>query len=253
MSKLIFCIALLVLVQAIISVDGILHHWYSDANATFYGDMEGRETMGGACGYGDLFEQGYGLMTTAVSPALFNNGYTCGSCFEMKCVNKPNWNYCKKGSSPIRVTVTNLCPPNYGQGDGHWCNPPYKHFDLSMKMFTTMAEYRAGIVPVLYRRVPCHKQGGVKFQLKGTPYWLLVLVFNVGHVGDVSSVSIKGQNGKWLTMSKNWGQNWLIGVNLVGQSLSFKVTTSDRKTLVFHDVAPSHWQFGSTYEGKLNF
>ncbi|KAL1366904.1 hypothetical protein AAHE18_02G011700 [Arachis hypogaea] len=64
---------------------------------------------------------------------------------------------------------------------------------------------------VLYRRVPCHKQGGVKFQLKGTPYWLLVLVFNVGNAGDVSSVSIKGSNLNWLTMSKSWGQNWLIG------------------------------------------
>ncbi|CAL0308363.1 unnamed protein product [Lupinus luteus] len=32
---------------------------------------------------------------------------------------------------------------------------------------------------------------GVKFELKGNPYWILVLVYNVANVGDISSVSIK--------------------------------------------------------------
>ncbi|MED6121786.1 Expansin-A23 [Stylosanthes scabra] len=249
MANLIFFIALLVLLQAIISGAA----WLSDANATFYGDIQGGETMQGACGYGDLFKQGYGLETTALSTALFNDGYACGACFEIVCVNQPNWSYCKKGAGSIRVTATNFCPPNYGEGSGHWCNPPYKHFDLSMKMFTTIAEYKAGIVPIYYRRVPCRKQGGVKFELKGNPYWLLVLVYNVGNAGDVSGVRIKGSNTGWLTMSRNWGQNWNIGVNLVGQSLSFMVTASDGKTLEFDQVAPSNWQFGLSYEGKLNF
>ncbi|MED6192462.1 Expansin-A23 [Stylosanthes scabra] len=249
MANLIFFIALLVLLLPISAA--LLDAWLTDANATFYGDMYGGGTMQGACGYGDLYKQGYGLETTALSTALFNNGYACGACFEIVCRNIPGWNYCKKGS--IVVTATNFCPPNYGGGTGHWCNPPYKHFDLSMKMFTTIAEYRAGIVPIYYRRVPCHKQSGVKFELKGNPYWFMVLVYNVGNAGDVYGVRIKGSNTGWLTMSKNWGQNWDIRGNLVGQRLSFLVTTSDGKTLELEDVAPSNWQFGQSYEGKYNF
>ncbi|KAK7295438.1 hypothetical protein RJT34_18347 [Clitoria ternatea] len=237
---------MLLFVQAF-SIDG---RWY-DAHATFYGDMTGADTMQGACGYGDLFEQGYGLETTALSTALFNEGLACGSCYEIVCVNDPEW--CIKGAGPIKVTATNFCPPNYAKPDGNWCNPPQRHFDLSMKMFTSIAIDKAGIIPVKYRRVQCTKSGGVKFQLRGNPYWLLVLLYNVGNAGDVSHVSIQGSSSGWLPMTRRWGQNWVIGRNLVGNALSFLVTTSDGKTLVFPNVAPPTWQFEQTYEANMNF
>ncbi|KAK6920959.1 Expansin, cellulose-binding-like domain, partial [Dillenia turbinata] len=175
------------------------------ARATFYGDIHGNETMQGSCGYGDLFEQGYGLETTALSTA------------------------CIKGAGSIRVTATNFCPPNYTKTEGVWCNPPQKHFDLSMPMFLKITEYKAGIVPVMYRRVQCYKQGGLKFEIRGNPYWTLVLVYNVGGTVQVIDLKIKGSNTDWIQMSRNWGQNWQTGVVLVGQSLSFQVTTSDSK------------------------
>jgi hypothetical protein len=120
-------------------------------------------------------------------------------------------------------------------------------------MFTTIAIYEAGIVPVQYRRVPCVKSGGVRFELRGNPYFLMILVYNVANAGDVSRVSIKGSNTNWAPMTHNWGQFWDTGINLVGQSLSLWVTTSDGKALEFDSVVPFNRQFAQTYEGSINF
>ncbi|KAJ4826314.1 Expansin-A25 [Turnera subulata] len=227
-----------------------LNDEWIDARATFYGDIHGAGTMQGACGYGDLFQQGYGLETAALSTALFNNGEACGACFEIMCVNDPQW--CIPGAGTIKITGTNFCPPNYTKTHDIWCNPPQKHFDLAMPMFLKIAQYKAGVIPVKFRRVLCAKQGGVKFEITGNPNWINVLVFNVGGVGDVTDVKIKG-SGNWIQMVRDWGQKWKTGSNLTGQSLSFQVTTSDGKMLQFDNVADPSWQFGKTYDGGKNF
>lgn len=118
-------------------------------------------------------------------------------------------------------------------------------------MFLKIAKYEAGIVPVVYRRVMCWKKGGIKFEIKGNPYWMLVLVYNVGGVGDVVKVEIRGSAAKkWSPMSRNWGQNWQSWERLQGQRLSFRVTASDGAVVRSDNVAPEDWQFGRTYEGR---
>ncbi|VAH25446.1 unnamed protein product [Triticum turgidum subsp. durum] len=187
----------------------------SRAFATFYGGSDASGTMGGACGYGNLYSTGYGTNTAALSTALFNDGASCGQCYRI--------------------------------------SPPRQHFDMAEPAWLNIGVYRGGIVPVLYQRVPCAKKGGVRFTVNGHDYFELVLVSNVGGVGSIRSVSIKGSRTGWMPMSRNWGVNWQSNALLTGQSLSFQVTSTDGQTLTFPNAAPAGWGFGQTFATNKQF
>ncbi|KAI8563254.1 hypothetical protein RHMOL_Rhmol03G0098600 [Rhododendron molle] len=214
---------------------------WKNAHATFYGAGDGTGRTG-ACGYSGT-NQDLKFQTTALSNALFINGQGCGSCYELKCDGDVS--SCKVGQPSIFVTATDQCPP------GGWCNPPLEHFDLAELAFLQIAEYKAGIVPVQYRRVPCQRQGGVRFTIEGNPNFNLVTVWNVGGAGDITNVQVKGDNEvSWIPLRRNWGQKWETDATLVGKALSFRVTTSDGRSSVSRHVTPQNWQFGQSYEGK---
>ncbi|KAK9946893.1 hypothetical protein M0R45_012333 [Rubus argutus] len=190
MAKLVSALAILLSVSSY--VNGFTSSGFTKGHATFYGGSDASGTMGGACGYGNLYTTGL------VQPAL-------------------------------------------------------QHFDMAQPAWEKIGIYKGGIVPVLFQRVPCKKHGGVRFTINGRDYFELVLISNVGGAGSIKSAYIKGSKTDWMAMSRNWGANWQSNAYLNGQTLSFKVTTTDGETQLFTDIVPSNWNFGQTFSSKVQF
>ncbi|GAQ55178.1 rare lipoprotein A (RlpA-like double-psi [Streptomyces acidiscabies] len=219
---------------------------WNSATATFYGGADASGTMGGACGYGNLYDRGIGIMSTAVSTALFNDGAACGARYKVRCAESRS-SYCIPGAE-VTVTVTNLCPPNWAlpSNNGGWCNPPRQHFDLSQPAFEKIAKISAGIAPIEYSEADTDRNTPLKFTMNGRDFFNLVLVDSNSRWGT-KQVLIKGSRTSWLPMTRNWGANWQSLESLRGQSLSFRVTDTHNRTVTATNVIPANWSYGLTY------
>nr|AUE24167.1 expansin 52 [Saccharum hybrid cultivar] len=205
---------------------------WSPGTATFYGGSDGSGTMGGACGYGNLYSAGYGVNNAALSQTLFNDGASCGQCYAITCDgsgSRTGSQYCKP-SNTVTVTATNLCPPNYGLPNGGWCGPGRPHFDMSQPAWENIGIVQGGIIPCCTSSIQ-----------------------NLGGSGSVAAASVKGTNTGWIQMSRNWGANWQALSGLTGQALSFAVTSTGGQYIQFLNVAPTWWQFGQTYSTNQQF
>lgn len=185
---------------------------------------------------------------------LFDRGSSCGACFEVRCAaaDHDHTQWCLQGNPSILLTATDFCPPNYAlpADDGGWCNFPRAHFHMPRSAFILIARLKPQILPISYRRATCQRLGGIQFTIKGSASFIQVLISNVGLDGEVVAVKVKGSSTGWIPMARNWGQNWQCNVDLVGQPLSFEVTTAAWRTLTSYSVAPKNWKFGQTFIGK---
>ncbi|XXG42242.1 hypothetical protein AAC387_Pa01g2564 [Persea americana] len=128
--------------------NGQVNRWLP-GHATFYGASQNPTTLGGACGYDNTFQAGFGVNTAAVSGLLFREGEACGACFQVTCDAQMDPKWCLRRTI-VTVTATNFCPPN---NHGGWCDPPHRHFDMSLPAFSRIARVGSeGIIPVLHRR-----------------------------------------------------------------------------------------------------
>uniref|UniRef100_A0A0E0QZL3 Expansin n=1 Tax=Oryza rufipogon TaxID=4529 RepID=A0A0E0QZL3_ORYRU len=225
--------------------------WVS-GTATFYGGKDASGTMGGACGYGNLYTQGYGVYNAALSAALFNGGASCGQCYLIMCDASKTPEWCKAGTA-VTITATNLCPPNWAlaNDDGGWGNPPRPHHLPRRHRPRPLPTVRHTIIYLL--RVKCWRQGGVRFTVSGFNYFELVLITNVAGSGSVQAMSVKGSKTGWIPLARNWGANWQCNSALVGQALSFRVTSTGGQTLQINSVVPEWWEFGTTFTSNQQF
>mgnify|MGYP004708609017 CR=1 FL=1 len=76
--------------------------------------------LGGACGYENTYQAGFGVYTTALSGALFRGGEACGACYQVMCNSRLDRRWCLPRAS-VTVTTTNFYPPNH---HGGWCDRP---------------------------------------------------------------------------------------------------------------------------------
>nr|CAB3449540.1 unnamed protein product [Digitaria exilis] len=212
-------------------------------HATFYGGADASGTMGGACGYGNLYAQGYGSRTAALSTVLFNDGASCGQCYKIACDRKLEPTWCKPGVT-VTVTATNFCPPNWGLPDGGWCNTVRPHFDMAQPAWEKIGIASRGIIP----------SSMLRFTINGHDYFNLVLVTNVAGAGSIKSMDVKSSDSAdWMPMVRNWGANWHSLSYLSGKMLSFRVTITDGQTLEFTNLVPPGWTFGLTFASNLQF
>ncbi|GLJ38356.1 hypothetical protein SUGI_0781200 [Cryptomeria japonica] len=154
--------------------------------------------------------QGYDIYTASLSTTLFNDGLSCGGCYELQCKEEEDPQWCLPGKT-VTVTATNFCTPNFAQANdaGGLCNPPLSHFDLAVPAFEQIALYKGGVVPVRYRRVECVNKGGMRCTILRSQYYQMVLVTNVGGSGDVVAVSVKAKDppipgiSGWQSLKQN--------------------------------------------------
>ncbi|MFQ6664708.1 hypothetical protein Gotur_031729 [Gossypium turneri] len=82
----------------------------------------------------------------------------------------------------------------------------------------------------------------MSFDVLGVPVsieaFIFVFILIVGSVYAGYREDVKRSKTGWMSMSQNWGHNWQSIAVLFGQSCSFRVTDSDRRSSTSWNIVP---------------
>ncbi|KAK2360272.1 expansin [Trifolium repens] len=227
---------------------------WSPSVATWYGEANGDGSEGGACGYQNAVGQPpFSSMISAGSPAIYDLGKGCGSCYEVKCTGN---SACS--GNPVRVVITDECA-------GCGSDAQY-HFDLSGSAFGSMAVSgqdqqlrNAGKIDMEHRRVECNYGRSIAFHVdsgSNQQYFAALIEYENGD-GDLNRVELKEalDDSTWDSMQQSWGAVWKFDKGApLKAPFSIKLTTlASGKTIVAENVIPAGWKPGQTYRSIVNF
>ncbi|KAN0055732.1 hypothetical protein ACTA71_011618 [Dictyostelium dimigraforme] len=175
------------------------------ASATYYTDPNagncGYENLTGPLGPGNLF-------IAALGPTLYNNGKSCGQCYN---ISSPYTN------RSVVVMATDSCP------DSGYCQRS-SHFDLSTQAFDVLGAESIGVLEGLtYYKVPCGVTGNVKIMMKdgSNDYWTAFLIYNSRVTIKDVSVKITGKT-TYSSLSQSTYNYW-ISPNMVPGSFDVRI------------------------------
>nr|CAD1831087.1 unnamed protein product [Ananas comosus var. bracteatus] len=163
---------------------------------------------------------------------------------------------CYAGSPSIVVTArTSARPTGPRPPTTRVVQPPRVHFDMSKPAFMQIADWNAGIVPVMYRRYArfhALRRAESDSSSRGTPT-AAGLRAQRRRIGGRLQHRREGDSTDWISMTHNWGvvpglrQPRRPSPLLPAHHLHLP------RTLILYNVADAGWSVGLTYEGDSNF
>jgi len=227
-----------------------LSNWY-DGRSTYYTSIND-----GNCGYGTINTTYFPFAHIAApNTAFYNNGTTCGECYEITCVKSwYNFSTCCIANTSVVIQVSDQCPKAENL---EWCSGDINHFDLSQAAFSVIAVDSCGVLNTKYRRVACNFTTNIKIVNKDgiNAYWYALYVENVNNYGNIKEVQMKDSSGSstWMTGDHASYNAWIFESSS-GFVTPFSIIIKDgmNNTLSATDLI-TNIDGGSTFDFGANF
>ncbi|KAI9654410.1 MAG: hypothetical protein M1831_005376 [Alyxoria varia] len=181
--------------------------------ATVYGG----NLQGGTCSFSTMKELPAGLFGVAMTDSIWNNGYNCGGCVEVK-----------SGGKKIKAMVVDKCP---GCGPGH--------LDLFPDAYAKFSG-NPGIIDVDWQFVDCKAEITEPLQIRlkegVSSHWFSAQV--VGATRRTKKMEYRKPGGQWINIAKREDHNMFTEASGVGAKvIDIRVTSHVGTQVVVNGIA----------------